>query len=376
MSSFNKMFKHVGWSVGSFCPFSCPHCYSKAVRLHGSNLSAAVVDRIVQQLASIGVQSVTLGGNEPLFTHGPSVGKSLLPYIIDELDRACIRTALVSSGPSVIGLFEKFERQLRMLHHVSVSLDSADARAHNENRKAHIFSVAIKALRICHQLDIPRTILYCGMNWNFDRDSLADLIGLARQWKAFVRVNPVKVNSPAIRKFDMSVEQYIDGFKFLLRQCKTIILSEPPLAVATKGAEEKPCACGITSFRINPIKPDGRVTVSPCMYLHDIDCGDLTCDDLTDIIEGAPAFHFFRNRSKYFCGDQANKLIPEPSYGGCVARAIYDQHAETIGDMIHPIDPILAGLNGKRDFLETEFASFPSMDYFDHYLCTWVGKPR
>ena len=57
-----------------------------------------MIDRIVDQLARLGVKTVNLGGNEPIFTNGIKIADTLLPYIIESLDDAGIIVGLTTSG--------------------------------------------------------------------------------------------------------------------------------------------------------------------------------------------------------------------------------------------------------------------------------------
>src|SRR5688572_33271432 len=60
--------ENIGWTLGNDCPYRCTHCYSMSARRKGADLEPRMVDRVVEQLAAIGVKTVNLGGNEPLFT--------------------------------------------------------------------------------------------------------------------------------------------------------------------------------------------------------------------------------------------------------------------------------------------------------------------
>lgn len=71
--------KNIGWTLGNDCPYRCTHCYSMSAREKGQDFTIGIIDRIVEQLASIGVETVNLGGNEPLFTNGPRPADTLLP---------------------------------------------------------------------------------------------------------------------------------------------------------------------------------------------------------------------------------------------------------------------------------------------------------
>jgi molybdenum cofactor biosynthesis enzyme MoaA len=79
--------ENVGWTLGNDCPYRCTHCYSMSARRKGRNIEKPMIDRIVAQLAKLGVKTVNLGGNEPLFTNGPDPKQTLLPYIIHSLQK-------------------------------------------------------------------------------------------------------------------------------------------------------------------------------------------------------------------------------------------------------------------------------------------------
>jgi MoaA/NifB/PqqE/SkfB family radical SAM enzyme len=74
--------RKIGWTLGNDCPYRCTHCYSMNARVKGRDMSVEMIDRIVEQLRVICVETVNLGVYEPLFTNGPNTRKTLLPYII------------------------------------------------------------------------------------------------------------------------------------------------------------------------------------------------------------------------------------------------------------------------------------------------------
>ena len=62
-------------------------------------------------------------------------------------------------------------------------------------------------------------------------------------------------------------------------------------------------ACGTYSMRINSITPDGKIPVSPCVYMHDYRVGDLLADDIFDIIN-SEQFNAFRIRKENYVSSQ------------------------------------------------------------------------
>ena len=98
------------------------------------DLEPWMVDRIVGELVRLGVKTVNLGGNEPLFTNGLDTRRTLLPYIIETLAETGIRVGLTTSGISLIHLEKQYKRALRLLNDIDVSFDSPYPQEHDANR--------------------------------------------------------------------------------------------------------------------------------------------------------------------------------------------------------------------------------------------------
>ena len=65
-------------------------------------MTPEIVDRIIYQLAKNNVETINLGGNEPIFTDGPDASKSLLPYIIERLDSYGLSAGITTGGSTEI----------------------------------------------------------------------------------------------------------------------------------------------------------------------------------------------------------------------------------------------------------------------------------
>ena len=100
------------------------------------------------------------------------------------------------------------------------------------------------------------------------------------------------------------------------------MVGEPTLA-AMWDIPGEGCPCGSQSMRINSITPDGRVPVSPCVFLHELRFGDALTEDLSALIE-QPAFRALQARRERMpsscqtrdCGFESS------CRGGCAARAV------------------------------------------------------
>jgi radical SAM protein with 4Fe4S-binding SPASM domain len=369
--------RNIGWTLGNDCPYRCTHCYSMTARDKGMDFTPQIIDRIVEQLAINGVETVNLGGNEPLFTNGPNPKDTLLPRIIHGLTDAGIPVGLTTSGITLIHLARDHRDAFEKLNDVDVSLDSPYPDEHNKNRGAKLYKQAITALDLCVGQGIPHSVIMCAMGWNFTPDRIDALVQIARAHRAHIRINPIKPVEKAHMESALPADQYYAGFSRLLAQCSPIDLGEPPIAAVTGFAGAKGCPCGRTSFRIHSITPDGKIPVSPCVYLHDYKVGDLVVDDLADII-ASDQFKTFRRRNAH------PEAIPGCSgceflascRGGCAGRS-YLHHAHTTGNRtLFARDPYCP-----REIAPTEpFPQNPVLPtdqrlvHMD-YLCTWIGKP-
>jgi radical SAM protein with 4Fe4S-binding SPASM domain len=370
--------RNIGWTLGNDCPYRCTHCYSMNARQRGADMSVPMIDRIVEQLRVNGVETVNLGGNEPLFTNGADPRSTLLPYIVTSLVGAGITVGLTTSGITILRLYRHHREVFDLLNDVDVSLDSPIRNEHNRNRGANIYHQAIEALEVCQHHNKPHTIIMCGMNWNFTLPNIETLVALAKRYDANIRINPIKPVQPQHMEVALPAGQYYEGFARLLELCRPVDLGEPPIAAVTDFEGAKRCPCGRTSFRIHSITPRGEIHVSPCVYLHDYKSPlDLLKHDLIDIIN-SPQFRVFRQRNANPEAVQECdrcRLLARCG-GGCAGRAyLHNLHKTGQRSMLarDPYCPV-------REAPLERFAKNPSLVseqrlvHMD-YLCTWIGQP-
>lgn len=370
--------RNIGWTLGNDCPYRCTHCYSMNARVKGQDMTVTMIDRVVEQLRINGVETVNLGGNEPLFTNGPNPKHTLLPYIIESLVATGIQVGLTTSGITLLRLYRDHRRAFDLLNDVDVSFDSPYPEEHNRNRGARIYHEAIESLAICRRHGIPHTCIMCGMKWNFTLPHIESLVALAKQYDANIRINPVKPVEPKHMDIALSPETYYAGFARLFELCRPIDLGEPPIAAVTDFQQARRCPCGRTSFRIHSITPDGGIYVSPCVYLHEYKSAfDLLRHDLIEIIH-SPQFRVFRQRNcnaELIDGCRGCDLLAQCG-GGCAARSyLYHLHTTAQKTMLAR-DPYCP----KRVNPEQAFPQRPVIDTSQRlvhmdYLCTWIGKP-
>jgi radical SAM protein with 4Fe4S-binding SPASM domain len=301
-----------------------------------------------------------------------------LPYIIDSLVDTGILVGLTTSGISLLHLEKHHNASFQRLNDIDISFDSPYEEEHNRNRGAKLYSQAVRAAELCQEYEINHSIIMCAMAWNFTKDRIAALVDLARRYDAHIRINPIKPVEPAHMNSALPAEQYYEGFSYLTSLCDQVDLGEPPLATVMNYRGAKGCPCGRTSFRIHSITPDGRIPVSPCVYLHDYKVGNLITDDLRDIID-SPQFRTFRRRNAnphVIPGCEGCHLL-EKCRGGCAGRAYLHNAHSTGTRSLFVRDPYCPREVTPADrFLQDpplpEGVRLVHMDY----LCTWIGKPR
>ncbi|TKW62038.1 MAG: radical SAM protein [Blastochloris viridis] len=370
--------RNIGWTLGNDCPYRCNHCYSINAREKGMNMTTDMVDRIVGQLKVNGVETVNLGGNEPLFTNGPNPRDTLLPYIIKRLADAQIIIGLTTSGITLLRLYRDHRDAFELLNDCDISFDSPFEDEHNKNRGARIYHQAVEAMEICQKSGIPHTAIMAAMNWNFSESHIDGLVELAKKYDAHVRINPVKPTEPKHMEIALPADMYYAGFARLMELCSPVDLGEPPLAAVTAYEDAKRCPCGRTSFRIHSITPTGEIHVSPCVYLHDYKAPlDLLKHDLVDIIN-SDQFRVFRQRNanpEMIDGCSGCNMLGKCG-GGCAARS-YLYHRNNTGELsMLSRDPYCPkDIKPSHDFPQNPVLHDGERLVHMDYLCTWIGKP-
>jgi radical SAM protein with 4Fe4S-binding SPASM domain len=371
--------KNIGWTLGNDCPYRCTHCYSMNARRKGRDMTPEMIERIVDQLAINGIETVNLGGNEPLFTNGLDPKKTLLPLIVERLHQRGIEVGLTTSGITLLHLYKNHRATFDLLNDVDVSFDSPFEMEHNKNRGAKIFHKAIEALDICEQAGKPHTCIMCAMSWNFSATHIDALVRLARAYGANVRINPIKPVKAEHLAVALPAKMYYDGFSRLMELCDAVDLGEPPIAAVTHHPGARRCPCGRTSFRIHSITPAGQIPVSPCVYLHDYKSPlDLLKDDLIDIIR-SPQFRVFRQRNANPGHIQgcAGCEYAGSCGGGCAARSYLHRLHDSGEQTMVVADPYCPAkqLGGQAFPRSPPMVSDQRLVHMD-YLCTWIGRPK
>ena len=369
------MFKNIGWTLGNACPCKCKHCYSMQVREKSQDLTKEIVDKVVDQIVKLKAETVNFGGNEPIYTNGLDIKKSLLPYIINKLTEKNIKVGLTSSGLSVINLEKNYKKVFLKLNDIDISIDSPIEKEHNDNRGKSVFKLALEALELCNKYNIDCSIVMCAMNWNFTVDRISALCDLAQKYNANIRINMLKPTDKEHLKMMPSLEQVKEGYDYLVKRCVTIDMSDPVIAGNYNNDKIKGCSCGINSLRINSITPDGKIPVSPCVYMHHFKVGDLLTDDILNIVndENFKKFQYRKDNYNKIKGcEDCDKV--SVCRGGCAAAAYwYNYHKNNDNSMMNK-DPYCI-IDKPKSSIKPEFKEVKNLVHQD-YLCTWIGQVK
>jgi radical SAM protein with 4Fe4S-binding SPASM domain len=366
--------KNVGWSTGNYCNASCKHCYSVPVREARTALTKHEICHIVEQLKLLGVKTVNLGGNEPIFTNGPNPRLSSLPYMIEKLHNAEIIVGITTNGTTLLRLERHHPSTFKLINDWDISLDSPFEKEHNENRGLSCYQLALKALDLCTKYDIPKSIVYCATLWNTSPHHLEALLNLSDEHDANLRVNTLKPVDKRHLSMLLSVERYFYIFNYLLQRTDNLVIADPILSGLT-GQNTEGCPCGHSSFRIHSKTNDGRVPVSPCVYLHRFAAGDLLTDNIMDIMESS-SFQEIRQRTEVVPQSCHNLNCRQISAcrGGCAAMAYL------VGGSLEAIDPYCPELAKMKGIKLPKLPQCQTMHkdtlVHENYLCTWIGKHK
>lgn len=367
-------FENIGWTVGNHCNARCGHCYSWMVRKDSREfLTPDDVDRIVAQLVRLGVKTVNLGGNEPVYTHGPDLRRTLLPYIVRRLHEAQLPVGLTTNGVSFTWMADHHPDELKLINDIDFSLDSPYEAEHDHNRGTRLYRLVIAAIQRARAMGIDCSVIACGMKENFTPDYLSAWLALTKMLGCEFRINTLKPVEQSLLAQMPDARQFYAGFSFLMNRSKCITLGESCVTAFTETGTEG-CPCGTSSFRINAKTADGRVPISPCVYMHDFKAGDLLSDDILDIVR-SPEFRTFAQRRHQIpsaCRESGCSFL-ERCRGGCSARSYLvhghldgkdpycpQEHLDTHGRPELPHRPEIGVDHGIR--------------VHDNYLCTWIGE--
>ena len=130
------------WELTLACCFSCAHCGSKAGQPRENELTLQECLDVIDQLAELGCERVSLIGGEVFLYPGWNI-------VVDFLARRGMRLCIITNGYMID---QKIIRQLKdsAIRYIVVSVDGAQAN-HDKMRVAGSYQKAIEAIKMLKQ---------------------------------------------------------------------------------------------------------------------------------------------------------------------------------------------------------------------------------
>ena len=158
------------WEATQACDLACVHCRASAQPLRSTfELSTAEAQRVIDQIAEMGVPVFVITGGDPLKR----------PDIFDLVEYATARGLRTSLTPSATPLLTReaiAELQRRGLARLAVSLDASMAEIHDVFRRVPgSYEWTLRAIRWARELALPAQI-----NTTITRRNLADFDDMVR----------------------------------------------------------------------------------------------------------------------------------------------------------------------------------------------------
>jgi MoaA/NifB/PqqE/SkfB family radical SAM enzyme len=289
----------VGIGLTNDCNLDCAHCYRPTDQIY--RLTLDEVKTICQHLP---VSAMGMGTGEnglhPQFME-----------IVEYLQNQKVKLTMASNGYSLNTIPDAC---LRVFHDVEVSIDFPTEQEQDLFRGRGNWRDVRAAMERCRKLGIEVSMLATMMNTNYDKmDGLAQL---AHSLEVNLRVNVYQ--SVRTDRFQLSYEQFWEGYRRLLASAQLVSCSEPVVrAVLGLGPAVSPC--GRHSIRFTP-----QGQVAPCVYWPDSSLSIEDVPRLGEKVLDTPEFQ--RARQVPLSAQDC------PCQGGCASRRALsgelDQHDE------------------------------------------------
>ncbi len=182
--------------VTNRCNLDCIYCFSNANKTENLDIPLERIFRLVDQLREAGTILITISGGEPAL-------RKDLGQIIDYIRSKGIMVELVTNGLR----FESLLEHARKVDFLAISLDG-DREAHDGNRGAGSYDVAIKALEMALANGIHTRIH--GSFTRKNAHSLPQLMEISRRYgvRVNVAIPSVHTSDPNLSFEDDEIREY------------------------------------------------------------------------------------------------------------------------------------------------------------------------
>ena len=306
----------VSWNTTNACNMYCDHCYREAGCKAEEELSTSEAKTMLEQIARAGFKIMIFSGGEPL----------LRPDILELVAYATklgLRPVFGTNG-TLITLDMAHKLKAAGAMGMGISLDSMDAKKHNEFRKfPNAWEGAVQGMKNCREAGLPFQIHTTVMDWNSHEleamtDFAVELGAVAHHFFFLVPTGRAKT----IEAESLRAEQYEAVLTRIMKKQQEVDIELKPTCapqfmriaaqMGVKTRFRRGCLAG-TAYCI--ISPRGKV--QPCAYLN-MELGDVRETPFDEIWKNSEVLNTLRTLEyKGGCGNCEFKRV----CGGCRARA-------------------------------------------------------
>lgn len=306
----------VSWNTTNACNMYCDHCYREAGCKAEEELSTSEAKTMLEQIACAGFKIMIFSGGEPL----------LRPDILELVAYATklgLRPVFGTNG-TLITLDMAHKLKAAGAMGMGISLDSMDAKKHNEFRKfPNAWEGAVQGMKNCREAGLPFQIHTTVMDWNSHEleamtDFAVELGAVAHHFFFLVPTGRAKT----IEAESLRAEQYEAVLTRIMKKQQEVDIELKPTCapqfmriaaqMGVKTRFRRGCLAG-TAYCI--ISPRGKV--QPCAYLN-MELGDVRETPFDEIWKNSEVLNTLRTLEyKGGCGSCEFKRV----CGGCRARA-------------------------------------------------------
>ncbi|OGZ32440.1 MAG: hypothetical protein A2V69_02370 [Candidatus Portnoybacteria bacterium RBG_13_40_8] len=351
--------KKIGWGFGR-CNMNCQHCYNASrktlIKYKFSDLKR-IADKICQQ----DITDINFGTGEFLMN---SNALRTAQYINKKYPY--IKLGLTTNGFSVVYMNEKILKKL--FHDIDVSIDFPEKEKHNSFRRhPQAWEWANKALSICQESDIERSIVACVTSKTRDQD-IINLLKLAKKYSASLRINWFRPTGRGKKELCINALRFWKIIYLFSKYAVFEGLSDPILqAFLSNKKKFNHCSCGWTSARIQQ-----DLTVTPCVFLKGKrwDSGHILKDHLKEIYKHKNFQDVRKRKPKVCLGCNYYQFCQ----GGCASRAFLQTGGLDKPDAYCPFrDKRIKELIEK---IKRIITIKDSNKVHNGYLCTLITRPK
>ena len=306
----------VSWNTTNACNMYCDHCYREAGCKAEEELSTSEAKTMLEQIARAGFKIMIFSGGEPL----------LRPDILELVAYATklgLRPVFGTNG-TLITLDMAHKLKAAGAMGMGISLDSMDAKKHNEFRKfPNAWEGAVQGMKNCREAGLPFQIHTTVMDWNSHEleamtDFAVELGAVAHHFFFLVPTGRAKT----IEAESLRAEQYEAVLTRIMKKQQEVDIELKPTCapqfmriaaqMGVKTRFRRGCLAG-TAYCI--ISPRGKV--QPCAYLN-MELGDVRETPFDEIWKNSEVLNTLRTLEyKGGYGSCEFKRV----CGGCRARA-------------------------------------------------------